>query len=137
MSKEAMALVESLKDFDPRKLTEEVIVTGEAWADQDAAATALEETKKTVLAKLVLECMSSGYTSGALGEKPKAIPLSHAELRALTDPRYEQHLDLMVHARKEAHRCRVRYDMGKMRLELMRSLQATLRSEMRISGQSF
>jgi len=30
---------------------------------------------------------------------------------------------------------RVRYDMGKMKLELMRSLQATMRNEMRMSGQ--
>ena len=36
----------------------------------------------------------------------------------------------MVLRRKDANRARVRYDMGRMKLELMRSLQSTLRNEM-------
>lgn len=136
LSKGAQGLLESLKDFDPNKLTQEVIRVGEAWADQDAAASSLEETKKTLLAKLTLEYMASGHSGGGVGERPRAIPVSHAEMRALADPRYEQHLELMVQARNESHRSRVRYDMGKMKLELMRSVQATMRNEMRISGQS-
>ncbi len=135
LPRELQALAQVLKDFDPNKLTAEVIKVGEEWADQDAAASALEETKKTMLAKLSLEYIEGGSRSGALGEKPKAMSAAQAEMKALADPRYEQHLDLMVQLRKEAHRMRVRYDMGKMKLELMRSLQATMRNEMRLSGQ--
>lgn len=124
------------KDFDPDRLTQEVIAAGEEWAEQDAAASSLEETKKSLLAKIVLEITEGNFRSGDLGDKPKAISIAAAESRALADPRYEQHLELMVFARKEANRMRVRYDLGRMRLELIRSLQATLRNEMRISSHS-
>lgn len=130
------ALTTLLRDFDPNRLTAEVIATGEQWVDKDAAASSLEETKKTLLARLTMDYISAGSTSGAVGERPKAMPVSQAELKALADPRYEQHLELMVAARQEANRMRVRYDLGRMRLELMRSLQATMRNEMRISGQT-
>lgn len=131
--KELEALATLFRDFDPRRLTQEVITVGEEWVDHDAAASSMEETKKTMLARLTLEYIAGG-SSGALGEKPKAMPVSQAELRALSDPRYEQHLELMVAARQDANRSRVRYDLGKMRLELMRSLQATMRNEMRMAG---
>lgn len=134
--KEFQALVQTVKDFDPHKLTAEVISAGEEWADQDAAASALEETKKTLIARITLEYLEGSARSGALGERPKAMSATAAEMRALSDPRVEQHLDLMVHARREANKFRVRYDMGRMKLELMRSLQATLRNEMRMSGQT-
>lgn len=128
------ALEHLLREFDPVKLTQEVVTLGEEWADKDAAASALEESKKSILARLVMEYVTTG-TSGGVGERPKPMPVSQAEYKALCDARYEQHLDLMVAARKEAHRTRVRYDMGKMRLELMRSLQATMRNEMRMGSQ--
>jgi hypothetical protein len=125
-------LPDFLKDFDPAKLTDEVVTLGEAWADGDAAASSLEETRKTVLAQLQLEYMLEGVPSKD-GDKPKPLPVSQAEVRALADPRYEQHLDLMVAARKDSNRHRVRYDMGKMKLELIRSLQATMRQEMNMT----
>jgi hypothetical protein len=133
MSRDTAHLIELLKDFDPNKLTTEVIAIGEEWADNDAAASSLEETRKTILAQLQLEYTLEGIATGKGSEKPKPMPASQAEMRALADPRYEQHLELMVQARKEANRCRVRYDMGKMRLELFRSLQATMRQEMHMS----
>lgn len=134
-SKDFQELVASLKDFNPRALTDEVIRVGEAWAENDAAATTLEETKKTLLAKLTLEYLAGGHSSGAAGERPKAMSVAQAEVKALADDRYEQHIELMVQARGESHRSRVRYDLGKMRLELMRSVQATMRNEMRLHGQ--
>ncbi len=131
---EIQTLLGILRDFDPNKLTQEVVREGEHWADQDAAASHLEETRKSLLAKITLEFIEGGMRSGAPGEKPKPMPASQAELRAVCDERYEQHLNLMVSARQEANRARVRYDLGKLRLELMRSLQATMRQEMRMGG---
>lgn len=125
--------MELLKNFDPDTLTSEVIATGESWADQDAAASSLEETRKTVLAQLQLEYSLQGVGPSKGSDTPKAMSAVQAEMRALADPRYEQHIELMVQARKEANRSRVRYDMGKMRLELFRSLQATMRQEMHLS----
>lgn len=136
LSKELENLALILRDFDPHKLTHDVITVGEAWADNDAAASALEETKKSMLARLSLEYIAGGQSSGGVGERPKAMPANQAEMKALSDPRYEMHLELMVAARKESNRARVRYDLGKMRLELMRSLQATMRNEMRMAGQT-
>lgn len=119
-------IINALKrEFDPEKLTQEVVRLGEEWADKDSAASSLEEAKKSVLAKYTLE-----YVSMSIGSKP--IPMSQAEMRALADPRYEQHLEIMVQARKEANITRVRYDMGKAKLELMRSLQSTLRAELQM-----
>jgi hypothetical protein len=120
------------RDFDPVRLTAEVTVLGEEWADSEAAASSLEETRKSVLAKLILEYVESRL-SGDVGSKARTMPVAQAEARALSDPRYEQHVELMVNARREAQRARVRYDMGKMKLELMRSLQATMRQEMHMA----
>lgn len=122
--------VSALRNFDPARLTAEVIEQGETWADLDAAASALEETRKTVLAKRALEFVESSLSSG----KARAMSAAQAELNALADPTYEEHLNLMVEARKNANRARVRYDLGRMRLELLRTAQATLRNEMRMSS---
>jgi hypothetical protein len=129
MNRDSSTVSDLLKDFDPNKLTSDVISLGEQWADEDAAASSLEETRKTILAQIQLEYTLEGL-KGIGADKPKPMPVSQAEMRALADPRYEQHVELMVMARKESNRCRVRYDMGKMRLELYRSLQATMRQEM-------
>lgn len=128
-TKAALAL---LRDFDSQRLTTEVVRLGEEWAERDAAAATLEETRKTVLASITLEFVNAG-ASGRAGEKARTMPVAQAEARALADTRYEQHVELMVQARKEAHIARVRYDMGKMKLELMRSLQATMRQEMHLA----
>lgn len=122
--------VSALRNFDPARLTAEVIDQGETWADLDAAASALEETRKTVLAKRALEFIEDSLSGG----KARAMSAAQAELKALADPTYEEHLNLMVEARKNANRARVRYDLGRMRLELLRTAQATLRNEMRMSS---
>ena len=132
-SAEALALLGLLKDFDPVRLTETVTKLGEDWAIAKAAASSLEESKKSVLARIQLDFMEQGIP-GKVGERPKPMPAVQAELRALCDAGYEMHLDLMISNRKEADIARVRYDQGQMKLELMRSLQATLRQEMRFAG---
>ena len=57
------ALGAIFKQFDPVKLTHDVITLGEEWADKDAAASALEETKKTTLASIQLEYMDASRSS--------------------------------------------------------------------------
>lgn len=119
-----------LSQFDPQVLTENVVTLGEDWADKDGAASALEESKKVILAKLSLEHAESGRSP----DKPRGISAAAAEAMALKDSRYEAHIEMMVQARKEANKAKVRYDMGKMQLELIRSLVATLRDEMRMNS---
>lgn len=119
---------ELLRNFDPETLVEKVISAGEDWADKDAAASALEETKRTLLAALAMEYASKPTASG------KPLPQTQAESRALSDVRYKEHLEHMVQARRQANRARVRYDLGRMKLELMRSWMATARNEMRMGS---
>jgi hypothetical protein len=102
--------------LDPDKAYNELVSAGEAWADADAAATLLEETKKSVLAKLMNES-----TSASIAGK---------EMFALADPEYRKHIEGMVAARKAATKARVRYDSAKVLAELRRSEESTNRAAM-------
>lgn len=108
------------------ELVNKVIELGEQWSDKDAAASILEETKKTFLNRLIQD-LASAYT----GKTPAFAQL---ESQALADPRYQEHLRQMVDARREASKVRVRYDMGKARLDLLRSQMATLRQEQQMNN---
>ena len=102
--------------FDPDKFFHSVVEAGNDWADKNAAADLLEETKKSVLAELV---------NGAAGTSNAA-----KETVALADPAYKLHVVNMVTARKESNRARVKYDAMKMLAELRRSQESTRRAEM-------
>ena len=88
---------------------------GEDWADKDAAATVLEETRKSVLSDLML---NSAQTS-----------IAGKEMEALADPSYRDYLAKMCNARKSANKAKVKYDSIKAWIELTRSAEATRRAE--------
>jgi hypothetical protein len=121
--------------MDPTDISTLVADAGAEWYQNDAAAASLEESKKSVLAKYILEYMDQGVP-GKAGAAPKSMSFAQAEQRALADPRYEEHVELMVQTRKNANLSRVRYDMGKMFLELQRSANATRRQEMAMNGET-
>lgn len=102
-------------DFDPDKTYTSLVKAGEDWADANAAADALEETKKSVLAKLMLE--SGGKTN------------AEKEMLGLADERYTEFVNGMTEARRTANKLRVRYDSAKTLAELRRSQEATKRAE--------
>jgi len=118
--------------LDPNALTQEIIGRGEAWSDLDAAASILEETKKTLLAEITVEYIRRGTITDSDG-KTRSITKGEAELLALSDPRYKKHLQDMVDARKQANRARVSYDLGRTNLDLIRSRIATLRAELGVT----
>lgn len=95
-----------------------LVKAGEEWADKDAAATLLEETRKSVLAKIKNES----------GEKSDAAK----ETIALCAGEYLAHVESMVEARRVANKARVRYDSAKTLAELRRSEEATRRAEANI-----
>jgi hypothetical protein len=101
---------------DPARFAHAIVRKGEAWADAEAAASLLEETRKTVLA----------------GEMAKQgdIAVSKAEMHALASEPYRQHVASMVEARRVANKARVAYDGAKAMMELARSAEATRRTEM-------
>ena len=102
--------------LDPDKAYDALIRAGEDWADADAAASMLEETRKSVLAKL-------------MNEAPQTS-MAGKEMLALADPQYSKFVEEMVNARKVANKKRVRYDSAKVLSELRRSEESTRRAEM-------
>lgn len=130
MSAPASTTAAFLRDLDPARLTEEVIDDGNRWVDLDAAASVLEESRKSVLAKLILDCVENSLAGGA----KRPISATQAEYHALADESYKTHIELMVEARKAANRARVRYDLNRKKLDLLQTAHATLRQEMRMAG---
>jgi predicted ABC-type ATPase len=111
----------SLPEFaivEPERLAAELSRRGLAWADAEAAAQALEESRKSILAQI---------TTGVSGKS-----MAEREAMALADAGYAVHLGQMVDARKEANRARVNYDVYKVFVELTRSKIATEREAMRL-----
>lgn len=106
-----------MTDFDPDRIYHEIVIAGEGWADKEAAAAVLEETKKTVLAEL-----KRGY-QGSEAER---------ERNALADPAYKLHLTNMNSARRDANRARVRYDAVRVLGEMRRTQESTRRAEANI-----
>jgi hypothetical protein len=100
--------------MDVDQVHNRLVSAGEEWADQDAAASLLEETRKTVLAELM-----NGLTGS----------MTSRESEALANPVYKLHVTNMVSARKAANRAKVRYDSARAWCELVRTQEATRRAE--------
>ena len=103
--------------LDAGRIYTSLIETGEDWADKDAAASILEETKSSILARL----MNTGEGSVAA-----------REMFAKASDDYQEHLASMVEARRIANRAKVKYDSGKVLAEMRRSEESTRRSEMNL-----
>lgn len=104
--------------FNAETIYAEIVKAGEDWADKDAAAAILEETKKTVLAEL-------------MNGQPSNLSMAAKESAALADPVYRLHVTNMVAARKAAHKAKVRFDGAKLLADLRRSEESSRRAEMR------
>lgn len=104
--------------FDPAKMYEKIIEAGEQWADAEAAAALLEETRKSVLAKAMNEAASPS--------------IAGKEMLALGSDEYRKFVEGMVRARATANKARVRYDSAKILAELRRSQESTKRAEMNL-----
>jgi hypothetical protein len=100
--------------MDVDQVHNRLVSAGEEWADQDAAASLLEETRKTVLAELM-----NGLTGS----------IASRESEALANPVYKLHVTNMVTARKAANRAKVKYDSARAWCELVRTQEATRRAE--------
>lgn len=108
-----------MSDFDPDKIYANILSSGEEWADKQAAADLLEETRKTILAEI-------------MNAEGQGLSMVARESLALSSPTYKLHVTNMVAARKEANRARVRYDAVKVLSEMRRSQESTRRAEMRL-----
>ena len=102
--------------MDPEQIYAALIDAGDAWSEAEAAASLLEETRKSVLAKLMNEAAASSVAA--------------KEMEAQGDDTYVDFVNRMVQARKAANKAKVRYDSGKVLAELRRSQESTRRAEM-------
>ena len=109
-----------LSQHHPDRLHARIVELGEAWADADAAAALLEETKKVVAARLFLN---------AAGKS-----VAEREAMALASDDYRQHIASMVEARRVAQRAKVKYDGSKTWVDMVRSLESTERTRMQLGG---
>jgi hypothetical protein len=99
-------------------LCDEAEAAGLAWADAKAAADALKETRKSVLAQ------------GMKGHLAEGLPTTKAETLTLADDAYLDFVRRMVKAGHAADRARVRYDILKTRIDLLRTNASTERAAM-------
>lgn len=104
--------------LEPEKLAHELSERGLTWADENAAAEALEEAKPTLLAQIATQHLEMGESA------------AKAELFAKGSQEYAAHLAGMVEARRMANRARVSFDVYRAYVELLRSRASTERAAM-------
>jgi hypothetical protein len=102
--------------IDPHTLHQKLVDLGEEWSDRDAAASLLEESRKSVLAEL---------TTLAAGKS-----MAEREANALAADTYREHIKAMVEARRIANRAKVNYDAARAWIDITRTVEATKRQEM-------
>lgn len=106
--------------INPEKLAETLSQRGHKWADADAAYYALDETKKDVLAQCVANLNDPDLAD------------TKAERKARLLPKWKEHTEALVAARRAMNIAKVDYTTFQAYLELLRSKEATLREEMKI-----
>lgn len=100
--------------LNPDNIHQRLSELGNEWANAQAAAEILEESKKTLIAQL---CTQSDEKSMAAKEM---FALSHAD--------YSEHIAAMVAARKDANKAKINYDNSKIWAELKRTEAANERA---------
>jgi hypothetical protein len=104
--------------LNPDKIYNELMVSGEDWADKDAAANLLEEGKKSLLSQLAIAEQAPSHVK--------------AEASAMASKQYQDYVAAMIEARRVANRAKVRYGAIQVLAELRRSQESTRRAEMQI-----
>lgn len=99
--------------IDPHNLYEKLVKAGDEWAELNAAAELLEETKKTLVSQLAADSPESS--------------MSAKEAWALRQEGYRRHVTSMVTARKAANKAKVKYDSAKVYVDLLRTSAANER----------
>ncbi len=93
---------------------------GEDWADKEAAASLLEDTKSAVMAQWQTE----------LGD----IPVNRAEQTVKASDRWREYVTDMIEARRQANVAKVRMEAIRMKAMEYQGREANQRTELRILG---
>lgn len=105
--------------FDPDKIAHRLIELGDDYADTEAAASLMEETRKTVLSQLKLKSAEGSDTA--------------RETEALASDEYRKHVENMILARRDANKAKVRLESMRAWIDLRRTQAANQRAEMRLT----
>lgn len=111
-----------MTDFDPATLAHTLFEHGRDWADKNASADILEETRRTLHSQI------------AVGLLPECKSVAKAEMHAEATEEYIEHIKAMVEARKAANTARVQYDADRAFIDLLRSQESSRRTEMQLGG---
>ena len=102
------------------KAYQAIIDAGTDWADKDAAAKFLDDTRKPVLAQI----------ANTIDVKS----MSERESKARAHPDYMEHLLKLKTARKRANLARIKYDAAKKLDSLRQTKESLKKAEMKIGG---
>jgi hypothetical protein len=94
----------------------EIIEAGTDWADKDAAAKFLDDTRKPTLAQI-----TNKMDAGSQAAKDSL---------ARAHPEYKEHLEKLRVARKAANLSRVKYDAAKTLASLRQTQESLKKAEM-------
>lgn len=110
-----------MSELDPDRIRDRLVAVGEEWADKKSAYEALDDLTKTVLAEITTNYLP-----------PVGASKAEAEIRALCDKTYKEHLASKAAARKAWLKAEVTWKTGLLWAELRRSKESTIREEMRL-----
>jgi hypothetical protein len=99
-------------------LSEQFRVIAKKWVDADSAASLLEETKSSFLAKQMA-------TQGDM-------PVSRAEMNVKASAEWSDYIKTMVEAREKAALLKVQLEYIRMKFNEWQSFEATKRAEMKL-----
>ena len=100
---------------------ERLTKAGQQWAEAEAAATILEQTRKSVRSTIATEHLSNGE------------PANKAEMYAEADTRYQEHVSAMADARQAANIAKVNYYAMQTWCDLQRTNAATERAALAVA----
>jgi hypothetical protein len=103
---------------DPTEISTRLTKLGHEYADKEAAASLLEETRKSLRSQIALKFLAD---TGAANK---------AEMMAEATEEYVAHLKSMVEARRQANIADVNYSAARVWVDLVRTKEATKRAEM-------
>ena len=103
---------------DQQSLYERYAVLGRDWAEKEAAASLLEDSKSAVMAQ----------RQAMLGD----MPINRAEQIVKASPDWTEYIEQTIAARKAANLAKVELEAMRMRFQEYMNIEANQRTEMRL-----
>jgi hypothetical protein len=109
-----------MHDGENRPLSEIYAEAGERWAECEAAASLLEETKSAIMAQ----------KQSMLPE----MPVNRAEQTVKASPDWYEHIEKIVEARRVANLAKIELEVIRMRFSENQNREANARLELKMTG---